>query len=384
MARIDSSGIAATSLQEYVTLLGLRFRNALGDDLDLSPETPQGQIIGVLALTLAEFDEVAVAIANGLSLTHAQGTQLDALGSQLNIPRIQAVRSTVTATFTGMAGTVIPAGVRAAASDTAIFETTARATVGAQGTVDAPMRAVEYGPIAVAPGALNRLVAGRSGITAVTNAQAATVGRYRESDAVYRKRYRTVIARNAVRSKDAILSAVLNVADVEHAEVVENSTAAAVTRGGVSIAAHSIAVLVQGGTDAAIAAALAKAKPLGIGTVGTTSETVDGETIRFTRATDIPIAVGATISLRAGFNNISGLRQIRAALIEYVDRLAIGEGIASANDLFIPLYSVPGHIATNVTAARVTGATGITTANIGLGGTLSLADANITLTVSVS
>ena len=64
MARVTPEGIEPTSLQSYLDALGRAFRIALGEDLDLAPETLQGQIVGVLALTFTQVDEALVAVSN--------------------------------------------------------------------------------------------------------------------------------------------------------------------------------------------------------------------------------------------------------------------------------------------------------------------------------
>ena len=89
MARVTAQGIEPTTLQGYIEALEAAFRSALGSDLDLAPETPQSQLIGTLALTLAEAEEALVAVANGMSRSRALGVQLDDLGSLLGILRLE-------------------------------------------------------------------------------------------------------------------------------------------------------------------------------------------------------------------------------------------------------------------------------------------------------
>ena len=56
MARVTAQGIEPTTLHGYIDALEAAFRSALGQDLDLAPETPAGQLVGTLALTLTEAD----------------------------------------------------------------------------------------------------------------------------------------------------------------------------------------------------------------------------------------------------------------------------------------------------------------------------------------
>ena len=60
MAIINDTGIISTSLNEYRILLQAAFRAALGADLDVSDETPQGQIIGIFAFNLSQLDDAII------------------------------------------------------------------------------------------------------------------------------------------------------------------------------------------------------------------------------------------------------------------------------------------------------------------------------------
>ena len=153
MATITESGVVGRSLSGYRDLLNERFRAAFGATLAVDPETPQGEIIGVMALSLAEVDENVVSQSNALSVSNASGFQQDDLGSIIGQRRVPATYSTVTATLMGTVGTVIPADTRAATTDGDEFETLASVTI-VVGGVDASMRAVESGAI---PALLRRM-----------------------------------------------------------------------------------------------------------------------------------------------------------------------------------------------------------------------------------
>ena len=158
MAEFSAAGITPTDLTGYTERLEAAMQAALGNDLNLDPETPQGQIIGVLALILAESDELAVYVAAGQNLRQAIGRQLQDYGVLFNLPFISGERSTVTATLSGSAGTIVPAGSRARTAVGAIFATDTRATIGAGGTVDVLFRSVENGPIVASAGELIQIV----------------------------------------------------------------------------------------------------------------------------------------------------------------------------------------------------------------------------------
>ena len=257
MARVTAQGIEPTTLQGYIDALEAAFRSALGQDLDLAPETPGGQLVGTLALTLTEADEALVAVGNGMSHSRALGAQLDDLGSLLGIPRLEG-----------------------------------------------------------------------------------------EADDEYRARYGWLVARNATGSAEAILAAVLSVESVTDALIRENATAAEVTEQGKTIGAHSICLVVDGGTDEAVAAAIARSKPVGTGTSGETSVDVPhaggwSVPIRLSRVTPVPIKVKLALTLMAGFPS-DGTSRIVMRVVDHVIGLALGERL-TAQRLLADVLLVPGH-----------------------------------------
>ena len=257
MARVTAQGIEPTTLQGYIDALEAAFRSALGQDIDLAPETPAGQLVGTLALTLTEADEALVAVGNGMSRSRALGVQLDDLGSLLGIPRLEG-----------------------------------------------------------------------------------------ETDDEYRARYGRLVARNARGSAEAILAAVLSVEGVTDALIRENATAAEVTEQGKTIGAYSICLVVDGGTDEAVAAAVVRSKPVGTGTSGETSVDVPhaggwSVPIRLSRVTPVPIKVKLALTLMAGFPS-DGTSRIVMRVVDHVIGLALGERL-TAQRLLADALLVPGH-----------------------------------------
>ena len=257
MARVTAEGIEPTTLQGYIDALEAAFRSALGQDIDLAPETPAGQLVGTLALTLTEADEALVAVSNGMSRSRALGVQLNDLGSLLGIPRLEG-----------------------------------------------------------------------------------------ETDDEYRTRYGRLVARNATGSAEAILATVLSVEGVSDALIRENATAAEVTEQGKTIGAHSICLVVDGGTDEAVAAAIARSKPVGTGTSGETSVDVPhaggwSVPIRLSRVTPVPIKVKLALTLMAGFPS-DGTSRIVTLVVDHVIGLALGERL-TAQWLLADVLLVPGH-----------------------------------------
>ena len=304
MAQVTDTGVIGRTLDEYTVLLGGVFQQALGNDLSLNPETPQGQLIGLLAFEFAKVDEALVAQGNAMSLTTAAGQQLDDIGSLFNLERLDATRSTVTATLSGTANAIVPAGSRAATTEGVVFETVGPAEISSSGSVDTTMRAVGYGPQAIDAGTLDAIIDPIEGWDTVVNNSAGTVGRARETDAAYRLRYRLVLGRSGRASLAAIRHAVGGVPGVEALIVHENNTNAAITVQSQSIDPHSVYIITRGGDRSAISAAIE-------------SEIAAGIDFNYSEAYPVPISVTLETQAIAGFP-ANGSEKISEALVAYV------------------------------------------------------------------
>ena len=194
---MTATGIIPTTLTEYVADLGVAFRAALGNDLSLDEETPQGQLISGIALRLEQVDEGVVAVGNSFSIARSEGLALRDNASLLDVEPLEATRSTVTGTMGGAAGTTIPRNSRVATDGGDAFRTNNAVTIPAAGTIDVEMQSVETGPVQAAIGALTMIVDVRAGWDTATNAAAASPGRNEETTQQFRARYRRHVARNA-------------------------------------------------------------------------------------------------------------------------------------------------------------------------------------------
>ena len=372
MAEIKSTGIEATSLGDYITKLEDAFKSALGADLSLEPATPQGQLIGALALVLTQSDELALHVANGLSLHTSIGRQLQDYGTLFSLAKIEGERSTVTATLNGTTGTVVPAGARAATAENALFASDTQVIIGSGGTVDVLMRAVENGPTIVAVGSLSKIVDAIPGWLGVTNSAAGDIGRNEETDAEYRRRYLSEVSIHGRDSLEAIRARVLSISGVVGCLVRDNPTSASAATQGINIAARSLLVIVQGGANIDIATAIAATKPVGTPTVGNVTVNVPHPhgfniPIKFRRVITIPIKVAINLTVSPSFPS-TGFTTMRESLVNWFDGTwpvpgpgifdQSGIGIGEEIDLVrlnTPLNAVPGHKLNSVTVTRSNG-----------------------------
>ena len=263
---VDGAGIRAASLAEIREDLNARQLAAFGSDLVLSEQLPQSQWSGILALALTEILEGVVRTAiYGSSVDHAPSTWLDQLGSLAGIDRVQATRSRVTATLTGVAGTGVPSGSRARTPAGALFESLGAVALSPSG-VDVEFLAILEGPIEAAAGTLTEIVSVIAGWETITNAEAAALGRARQTDAEYREAFLARTARVSVGSMSALEGALAE-ALAGKARVLENATTtAARTVQEWPLPAHSILVVAETGIVSDLQRAIETHRGMGVAT----------------------------------------------------------------------------------------------------------------------
>ena len=242
---IDETGVSAMSLAEIVAEMQGRYKTAFGEDLSLSPQTPQAQILGISAAITAEILEAIVQDVNANSVDHAGGVLLRQLGSLLGIEPLRATHSRVTATLAGVSGTGVRAGSRARTGDGAEFETLADAILSPDG-VSVDMQAVDPGAVEAPAASLTEIVTVINGWETITNAAAASVGVEGETDLDYRLAYQARTGRLAEGAQSALEAAVEDAGGLRQ-RIVENPTNAATVEQEFPLFPHSVAVVTEAG-----------------------------------------------------------------------------------------------------------------------------------------
>ena len=263
--KIEASGTNASSLDETLAQLLEALRRALGADLSASPQTPQGQIAGIIASALAEIGEAFVSAENSSSVDHALGPQLDVQGSLLDIQRRDATRSLVTVTLTGVAGIDVPLGSRVKTDPGNDEFRTLSAAVLSPAGVPINMEAVEVGPILAPAGTLTSIVTVIAGLETATNAAAAVVGMARQDDNTYRQSYLIRSAHSSIGPLPA-LKAALDEAMAGKTKTDENNTNMAEVKQEWTIQPHSILVIAESGITGDIRRAVENHRGMGVQT----------------------------------------------------------------------------------------------------------------------
>lgn len=352
--------------------------------------TDSGNVLVILftqlALRLSALDEGIQALHDQLDPDNAQGVQLDIIGALRGVPRNQATFSTATVTLTGTPGTVVPAGklVEGGGDDgTARWALAADATIGGGGTVDATVQAQEAGVITASIGELSTIVTPVSGWSTVTNAAAVTesttAGSDREKDSAYRLRQAQSLQITGSTNAAAIRAALRDLDFVDTAIVVENDTAAAVTTRGVTVSAHSIAVII-----APTFASMTTAQKESVGStiylrlaagISTTSAAnsvdVEGDdglskTVYWSDVSSLAATVAVTVVLDTGFVLADVEAAVQDAVEAYFAEVQVGEEITDMD-----LIAGRDGLEDTTAIGRVTGVKRVSAVTLNGGNTLT-------------
>lgn len=385
---VTSTGFVTKQLSDIVNDMTAAFRAAFGAGINTAPQSRFGQAIGIFSGALADLWSAAQQDYNSQYPDTAGGVSLDNVCALTGVLRLQPARSTVTETLVGTPGTVVPfqtvvqvpatlvqfrtttaatlpAALAAWAASTA-YALGARVTLGgnvyqctiagtsaasggptgtgtaiADGTVtwrylgsgtsaiDVACEGVLYGPQAGPAYTITGIVNPVAGLNSVVNLADAVLGRNVEDDPTLRARRETVIRASGNAAALAIQAQMLLVPGVSACIVFENPTSSV---DGSGRPPNSIEVVVQGGTDAAVRAALWAAKGAGIQTYGNNPGTYTDakgivRTVNFSRPTLVPIYVAVTLKKNSGYSTaaapLDGDSLVKQAIVTFSQGLLL-------------------------------------------------------------
>lgn len=333
---IDSTGIHVPTYSEILASLQERYRAIFGADLYLEADSQEGQMLAMFALAVHDANQLAVSVYNAFSPATAQGAGLSRMVTVNGLVRKVASRSTVDVTIIGTAGTIISFGVvQDAASQK--WDLPSTVVIPTSGEITVTATAQDVGDLQAAAGEVNKISTPTRGWQSVSNAAAATPGAAVETDYALRRRQAVSTALPSQAILAGMVGAVANLPGVTRCKGYENDSGVEDENG---MPAHSVSIVVEGGDDAAIAAAIAGKKAPGARSYGTTSYTVTDvygmpNTINFFRAGRVDVAVAIGIMARPGYLSTTGAA-ILANVAAYLNGQETGEGILLSK-LYTPI-----------------------------------------------
>lgn len=334
---IGPTGLTIPSYNDILAYYLVNFASLYGATVDLEPANSDYQLLALFALAVSDAMQLAQAVYNNQSPNFAVGAGLSSLVKINGLARKVATASTCQVTLTGTPDAEIDNGIVQDISGN-LWNLPATVFITG-GSVDVVATAQQVGAINItAPNQITAIVTPTAGWTAVNNnAFVAVVGSPVETDAQLRARQAVSVELPSVSPVAGTQAAVLAVAGVTRASVVDNPTGSTDAFGNPP---HSVTAVVEGGVAADIAMAIYLKKTIGCLSNGTTSVTVtdpitgNTESISFDYVTPTPIflIINAHIINGGGTLSAAQVATIQTAVAAYLNGLQIG-GVISFGEL---------------------------------------------------
>lgn len=354
---LTSTGFNRKTVEDILGEVEASQKSNIDPELDVSSETPVGQLNGIFAAKLGEVWELAEAVNANQYPDTASTFGLDGVASITGSFRRAASKGTVTLDLTLNAGVTVPAGsiAEVAGDTTNRWVTTADATnsTGAPAVVPAAAEAESAGLKVANAATITVISTPVAGWTAVTNPLDAVPGTEIDTDAQLRLRREAELALAGSATVNAIRADLLAVAGVTSVTVFHNPTDAVDING---LRPHSVEAIVLGGIDADVASALFDTVAGGIRTEGSTSLVVVddqgfNQNVSFSRPTSVLIFLEIDIDIDPAEYPATGDDLVKAAVALFgATNYAVGDDVILAK-LNVPICSVAGIL--DITAIRV-------------------------------
>lgn len=329
---------------------------------NLDPSTPDGLKIAHDAEVFSALDETLQQAYNSKDPNKASGVDLDVIAALTGTMRSAGTASTITNfLLQGVPGTVVPAGTRFESRTTGTRWTLNQTwTLDTTGVTYVDVTCTTTGPVEADSNTITKIIDTVPGLTNINNPSPATPGTDTESDTSLRVKRATAVGRPGNNQLDSMLGELYAVSGVRRLKIYENDTNTTDANG---LPPHSIAPIVDGGSDTDIALGIYLKKNPGVMlyqaadpvSIDVTSPTYPDmvKTIRFSRPYYVDMTVNITIKNDGTLpSNTPDL--IREAFLEFaagglipaeygfkVDGFDIGESVPYST-LFTPVNKVIG------------------------------------------
>ena len=264
---IDSAGYHYADYPTFLAWVQSWFQFIFGPDIYLGADSQDGQFAATIAQAFYDMASAGAQTYASFSPATAQGVGLSRVVKINGLSREIPTNSTVQLVIVGTTGTTL---TNAIAIDTLQqkWSIPSPTVIPISGTITVTAVAVNQGAINALADTITGIFTPTNGWQTVNNPSAATAGAPVEGDATLRVRQANSTSLPAQTVFDATLAAVGNVAGVQNSYGYENPTGSADANG---LPAHSIAIVVVGGDENAIADAIQVKKTPGTQTYATGS-----------------------------------------------------------------------------------------------------------------
>ncbi|MCK3654210.1 hypothetical protein A4G19_15860 [Pasteurellaceae bacterium Macca] len=340
MSEINENGLQIDRLDEVVERISQGFRQIYGQNIDLSPDSPDGQLVGLLAQMVMDQNELLENAYRQIDPDLASGAWLEQRVAYAGLVRGKAKYSYLPAVvLTGEPLATIPAGVIISDTTKTRWVLQNSVTLNAQGSAKADFRSEELGAFNVPVHTAMTIETITFGLHSVTTQTESQIGAEEESDIELRQRFFLSRSRNATNSVSSLEGKLLALPDVRQVSILENNLAETDKN---QLPPHSINVIVLGGDEQQIAQVIYHNKGGGTGMKGETEIRIrhneKERLIRFDKAKQVDIHLSTVVVRDKDFTEIDheGVKQAISAL-----PFKIGENV-NLSRLYTPINTVGG------------------------------------------
>lgn len=322
---LTSSGFVPKTLEEIKGGIESKV-DAVNTGFDLSPESPDGQLIGIMSAELSLAWNELGNVYHTFNPNVAYGQGLRNLGDITGIKYGEASRSNTKVNLLGVSGTVVPKGSLMSDSSGNEFYTELDATIPTEVTAIS----VLAGPLTITSGTINTINTVVSGWTSVTQTVDGTAGKSPETENFFRNKRNRTVMRSSTSLQEVVQGKLVDLG-ISQVVVVNNDTASILADGTPANAIHITVGEFDGITDAEIAEVIFKSKGLGVQTHGSTTVSVDdihgfSHDVKFSKAVAVPVYVNITLQY-LDTENAGADEDIKKAVASDINLYLSGEDV---------------------------------------------------------
>lgn len=316
---VTPEGLQIPTIEDELASLEAEQRANIDPNLDTDPESPIGEINGIVLSHQRELWEGLQVAYNGFNPDDAEDFLLDALSALTGTERAAATRSRFTGsrslTVNLDATTTLPVGTvfHVAGDPETRFETTEEIISTTAGDYSVEAQCQELGPIHCNAGTLTEIATPVVGLNSVTNDFDARLGTNEDNNAELRTRREKELRATGSGTVDSLQADVFDIELDDESKPIQDCTVlqndSDVTDGN-GLPPHSLEVLVYDGVtqdcpNDVLVQTIWNSKPGGIQLYGSSSDIAidskgNNRTIYFTRVTiiDIKMNIDLTIDIK--------------------------------------------------------------------------------------
>lgn len=366
---LTATGFNIPTLEEIQTSIEASLRADISPAIDVSPETPLGQLVGIFSSKVRENWEALLEAYNSNFPGSASGRSLAELSKLTATTRRAATYTEVECTVnvdpgTYAIGTLIAHVAASPDSRFANTEAVTNGTAGALTVTGVNFAAQSTGRVVANANTLTVIAEAVTGWNFILNPLDGSTGSPIESDPALRARRLLEVRTQSGSAIDTIRASVLAIVGIEAVAIYENQENIAI--GG--LPPHSFEAVVYDGTptgtlvsDTAIGQVIWNKKPAGAKSHGaitaTATDTLGGSrSIKFSRPDAIEIHCTLNVGVsRSLFDFVDGKADLRTAIVEYATEFfKLGEDIVIA-ELIAETMRFPAVTNVNITLGRAAG-----------------------------